>query len=607
MSAQSEKSAALYLESKNMLKLFNAASRSIKESQDERAMLDSTAQTIGSKLGLDRCVIMLLNQRESSAEVVDLQVAAEFTSAELKSVSDKHYKLKINSEIYRLFLQGKPLPLNDVVPVRSTPADDHDLTQFGADSESKSLVAFPLVNSEGVAGFISMHYCTEARGFSEEILELGEALAEELLIALERASSLAEREVEGRIFSNNSFPSLILDTAGLVRKFNDAFQLLLSPSRKDFANQSILELIPEGQRLLDAVRGLSTAKPHVTLSAVRIPQADGRIIHVDVCISSLSAGESAHALLLFVPPAARDSAQNSSVATETGKRSQAEELTSNLSRQLSWERWVRQIICKLHATLDRDALLQTVVDGFGRALGASRCLIVRTDGLASPQVTHEYAEPDISPLGLGRTGQFPTVAVTYFRHKVAAISDLSALAKTGELSAEEYEYFADNGIKSMAGAPITAHGNSFGVIIILESAPARQWTSHELDMLEIAATQTAVALSHSQQYLQLKDQLFNMNLLGNLTQQLTNTLELVSRSKIEAAEEKRPAENSPPLSLRELEVLKLIASGLANREIAQRLFLTESTVELHASRIRKKLKLKSRTALVKYACDNGLA
>ncbi|MBL0184760.1 MAG: response regulator transcription factor [Candidatus Obscuribacter sp.] len=44
----------------------------------------------------------------------------------------------------------------------------------------------------------------------------------------------------------------------------------------------------------------------------------------------------------------------------------------------------------------------------------------------------------------------------------------------------------------------------------------------------------------------------------------------------------------------------------ANKEIAQRLFLTESTVELHASRIRKKLKLKSRTALVKYACDNGL-
>ena len=129
-------------------------------------------------------------------------------------------------------------------------------------------------------------------------------------------------------------------------------------------------------------------------------------------------------------------------------------------------------------------------------------------------------------------------------------------------------------------------------------------------MLELVASQTAVAMGHCQSYQQLKDQLFNLNLLGNLTQQLTSTLELVSRGsgKSEPSEEKvRLAMNAPPLSMRELEVLKLIASGLANREIAQRLFLTESTVELHASRIRKKLKLKSRTALVKYACDNGLA
>jgi two-component system response regulator NreC len=71
-------------------------------------------------------------------------------------------------------------------------------------------------------------------------------------------------------------------------------------------------------------------------------------------------------------------------------------------------------------------------------------------------------------------------------------------------------------------------------------------------------------------------------------------------------DEKNSESESPPLSSREMEVLCLIASGYANREIAQRLFLTESTVELHASRIRKKLNLKSRTALVKYACDNSL-
>lgn len=603
MSAQSEKSSAVYLESKNMLKLFNRVARSLKICADERSMLTAAVETIGTELSLDRCAILLVDRKESSVDSSELCVTAEYCVAGQSSALDKHYKLKANSEVFRLFQQGKPVPLNDVAP--GAPGADHELTRLGGDTGSKALIVFPLVETDKILGCLSLHYCGEPYTFSEEILELGEAIAAELSTALCRAKANAQREAEGRIFKQTSFPALVLDTTGRVRRFNDAFQRMLSASRKDFANQSILDVIPDGQRVLDAVRGLSQVRPSVTLGEVLVSQSDGSASHVDVCISSLAkGGETADALLMFVPPGTKQSAN--SAEAEASKRS-TEELANNLSRQLSWERWVRQIICKLHATLDRDTLLQTVVDGFGRALAASRCLIVRTDGPASPLVTHEYAEPDISPLGLGRTGQFPTNAVSYFRHKVASIPDISALEKSHDLSASEYEYFADNGIKSMAGAPIVSHGINFGVIIILESAPSRHWTPHELDMLEIAASQTAVALSHSQQYLQLKDQLFNMNLLGNLTQQLTNTLELVSRSKIEASEEKRPAENAPPLSLRELEVLKLIASGLANREIAQRLFLTESTVELHASRIRKKLKLKSRTALVKFACDNGLA
>jgi DNA-binding NarL/FixJ family response regulator len=162
----------------------------------------------------------------------------------------------------------------------------------------------------------------------------------------------------------------------------------------------------------------------------------------------------------------------------------------------------------------------------------------------------------------------------------------------------------------MAGAPLSYQGQPYGVLILVDGTKARRWTEEELETIELAAFQASVSLSHSQTYHQAKDQLFHMNLLGNLTQQLTNALEVATKtppgqgasSKAEA-----PAEGSmTPLSSRELEVLRLIASGYANREIAQRLFLTESTVELHASRIRKKLHLKSRTALVKYACDYGL-
>jgi DNA-binding CsgD family transcriptional regulator len=304
------------------------------------------------------------------------------------------------------------------------------------------------------------------------------------------------------------------------------------------------------------------------------------------------------------------SAMRDEISNGVFNNNSSAELISNLSKQLSWERWVRQIICKMHASLDRDLVLQSVVDGFGRSLAASRCLIVKTDGTGANVVTHEYVEPEVSPLGLGRTGVFPLAAITPFRHKSAVIPDIDALLKSGDLSDSEYEYFAENNLRAMAGAPIAIHGNFHGVIIILERHGRHNWAPHELDMLEVVASQTAIALGKCQAYRQIKDQLFNMNLIGNLTHQLTSTLESVVKDGLkndQAQEKAKLALNAPPLSLRELEVLKLIASGLANREIAQRLFLTESTVELHASRIRKKLKLKSRTALVKYACDNGLA
>ena len=61
-----------------------------------------------------------------------------------------------------------------------------------------------------------------------------------------------------------------------------------------------------------------------------------------------------------------------------------------------------------------------------------------------------------------------------------------------------------------------------------------------------------------------------------------------------------------PLSEREHEVLRLLALGHTNQEIAKMLFISVRTAESHRARIGEKLGLKSRAELVRYALDTGM-
>lgn len=70
-----------------------------------------------------------------------------------------------------------------------------------------------------------------------------------------------------------------------------------------------------------------------------------------------------------------------------------------------------------------------------------------------------------------------------------------------------------------------------------------------------------------------------------------------------------PSEHPPtpdPLTAREVEVLRLVAQGLDNREIAEKLVISEATVRTHVSHILSKLHLASRTQAALYALKEGL-
>lgn len=64
---------------------------------------------------------------------------------------------------------------------------------------------------------------------------------------------------------------------------------------------------------------------------------------------------------------------------------------------------------------------------------------------------------------------------------------------------------------------------------------------------------------------------------------------------------------SEPLTEREVDVLRLVARGMGNQQIADQLIISEATVRTHVSNILSKLHLASRTQAALYALQKGLA
>jgi len=85
----------------------------------------------------------------------------------------------------------------------------------------------------------------------------------------------------------------------------------------------------------------------------------------------------------------------------------------------------------------------------------------------------------------------------------------------------------------------------------------------------------------------------------------------ITRRLLDRFAEQAPGEPAPPpqlesLTERELEVLKLVAKGWSNAELAEKLFLSETTVKTHVSSVLRKLGLRDRVQAVVLAYEAGL-
>jgi DNA-binding NarL/FixJ family response regulator len=125
-----------------------------------------------------------------------------------------------------------------------------------------------------------------------------------------------------------------------------------------------------------------------------------------------------------------------------------------------------------------------------------------------------------------------------------------------------------------------------------------------------------IGLSTFNQFTYVDDMLRNGAsgyLLKNATkQEITEAIHTVTKGKMymsdEAANTLKNASphESPVLTRRENEILRLIAEGLANPQIAEKLFLSNSTVDTHRKSLMRKLSIKNTALLVRYAIDQKI-
>ena len=95
--------------------------------------------------------------------------------------------------------------------------------------------------------------------------------------------------------------------------------------------------------------------------------------------------------------------------------------------------------------------------------------------------------------------------------------------------------------------------------------------------------------------------------LKGYIQKLSDAFKMLTGESVEVVVSSYPAEPLiEPLTGREIEVLHLLAAGLSNREVAERLYVSEGTVKTHTHNLYQKLGVQSRTQAIARANELNL-
>ncbi|HEY9758118.1 MAG TPA: LuxR C-terminal-related transcriptional regulator [Oculatellaceae cyanobacterium] len=266
------------------------------------------------------------------------------------------------------------------------------------------------------------------------------------------------------------------------------------------------------------------------------------------------------------------------------------------------EALLNRLIVSIHSSLDLADIVENAVSSLSSELGISRAIICLTSDPTSDirivrQLTKSHLKPISEKSSIFARYHDLLLDIGERRPLVVMQDDTFPFAKDVHSELVKYE------ILSMIMVPLVYRGRLLGLLHLDQNDHARLWTVGEMNLLTRIANQLAIAISQARLHQIVETQSSSIDKLT----ELCSTLSSVVNSTREFTERHQSREKvRVKLSSREIEVLRKVAAGLSNREIAESLHITEGTTEVHVSRLRKKLNLASRAALVRYSYENHL-
>lgn len=266
------------------------------------------------------------------------------------------------------------------------------------------------------------------------------------------------------------------------------------------------------------------------------------------------------------------------------------------------EALLNRLIVSIHSSLDLEDIIDKAASSLCEEFQTSRVVLCTIlDPAATIDIARQVTGKSIPPIA-DKSPLFShyhdlLLDVAERRPLVVLQDDTFPLAQ--QLAPELKIYK----IQSLIMVPLIYRGRLMGLLHLDNCHSARLWTHSEINLLSRIANQLAIAMSQAKLYQIVESQSRSIDKLTDLCGQLTTVVN--STRDLTVRHESRQ-KVGVKLSSREIEVLQNVAQGLSNKGIADILHITEGTTEVHVSRLRKKLNLGSRAALVRYAYENHL-